>query len=246
MRSTSAVGFGTRRRPVGDPRTGRRRQFPKPEANWFVTEDETLRIVPPQLWTAVLERLAAVRRTWPGGAGKRGFEGQQGGRVPQYPTELLSGSLVCGLCGSSIVQVSGKSGGYYGCLGAAKGACKNKLLVRRSLAERVILAAVRDRLAPKENLAYVLERVKDELAKTMSNVPEALKAKQGEFEQEERRLANFIEFVAEGRGSRTLADALVATERKVDALRSELELLRRNQEVLLEPPPLVWLEERMV
>jgi DNA invertase Pin-like site-specific DNA recombinase len=32
-----------------DPRTGRRRQFPKPELDWIVTDDETLRIVPEDL-----------------------------------------------------------------------------------------------------------------------------------------------------------------------------------------------------
>jgi len=42
-----------------------------------------------------------------------------------------------------IAEVSGKGGGYYGCLGAAKGACDNKMLVRRNLAESVILGAVR-------------------------------------------------------------------------------------------------------
>jgi len=45
-------------------------------------------------------------------------------------TLLLSGTMTCGACGAAIAQVSGKSGGYYGCLGAAKGACENKMLVR--------------------------------------------------------------------------------------------------------------------
>ena len=228
-----------------DPRTGRRRQFPKPELDWIVTDDETLRIVPADLWQRVQERLSAVRTTWPGGAGKRGFEGQRGGRVRHYPTDLLSGSMVCSLCGSSIVKVSGKSGGYYGCLGAAKNACDNRILVRRSLAERVILAAVRERLASSENLAYVLQRVKEEIARTTSTAPETLRLKQAECEQEERRLGNFVEFVADGRGSRTLGQALVSSERKVDELRAELEVLRRSQEAILEPPPLIWLEERI-
>jgi hypothetical protein len=70
-----------------------------------------------------------------------------------------------------------------------------------------------------------------------------LRAKQTEFEQEERRLANFVEFVADGRGSKALAQALVVTERKVDELRAELDVLQRSREAVLEPPPLVWLEE---
>ena len=110
---------------------------------------------------------------------------------------------------------------------------------------RVILAAVRDRLASQESLTYVLQRVRDEIARTTATAPETLRAKQTEFEQEERRLANFIEFVADGRGSKALAQALVVTERKVDELRAELDVLRRSREAVLEPPPLVWLEERI-
>jgi hypothetical protein len=49
--------------------------------------------------------------------------------------------MVCGECGATIAPVSGKAGGYYGCLGAAKGACDNKMLVRRKLAEKIILRA---------------------------------------------------------------------------------------------------------
>jgi len=228
-----------------DPRSGRRRQFPQPETDWIVTTDDALRIVPDELWRRVQARLAEVRSTWPGGVGKRGFEGHRGSRVRHYPADLLSGAMVCGKCGSSIVKVSGKGGGYYGCLGAAKSACDNKLLVRRSLAERVILAAVRDRLASSENLAYVLERVKQALARMTADAPESLRLKQAEFEQEERRLKNFLDFVADGRGSRALAQALLATEKRVDELRADLEVLQRSQRTALDVPPLAWLEERV-
>jgi hypothetical protein len=98
-----------------DPKTGRRRQFPKPEAEWIVHEDETLRIVPQALWERVQEQLKSLRKTWPGGKRQRGFQGQQGSRVRHYPTHLLSGAVVCGNCNAAIAQVSGKSGGYYGC-----------------------------------------------------------------------------------------------------------------------------------
>lgn len=110
-----------------DPKTGRRRQFPKPESEWFLTEDESLRIVPQLLWERAQQRLASVRKVWPGGRGKRGFSGQRGSRVAHYPTDLLSGAMACASCGATIAKVSGRSGGYYGCLGAKKGACDNHL-----------------------------------------------------------------------------------------------------------------------
>ena len=101
-----------------DPRTGRRRRFVKPESEWVVQDDESLRIIPQTMWDQVQRRRKEVRRTWPGGKGRRGFSGEQGGRVAHFPTHLLSGAMVCGLCGAAIAAVSGKSGGYYGCLAA--------------------------------------------------------------------------------------------------------------------------------
>lgn len=103
-----------------DPKTGRRRQFPKPESEWIVREDETLRIVPQPLWARVQQRLSQVATVWPGRTGQRGFETARGGRVAVYPRQLLSGAMTCGVCGNSIAQASGKAGGYYGCLAGAR------------------------------------------------------------------------------------------------------------------------------
>jgi len=133
-----------------DPKTGRRRRFDKPESEWVINEDEELRIVPTQLWETVRERRKAMHRTWPGGNGKRGFSSEQGSRQAHFPTHLLAGSMVCGSCGATIARVSGKNSGYYGCLAATKGACDNKTLVRRTLAEKVILGAVQEQISDPE------------------------------------------------------------------------------------------------
>ena len=127
-----------------DPKTGRRRRFDKPESEWVINEDEELRIVTKPLWNIVRDRRKEMHRTWPGGNGKRGFSKEQGSRQAHFPTHVLAGSMVCGSCGATIAQVSGKSGGYYGCLAATKGACDNKTLVRRTLAEKVIIGAIQD------------------------------------------------------------------------------------------------------
>lgn len=228
-----------------DPRTGRRRKVLKPASEWVVTTNEELRIVPEELWERVQERLAAVRKSWPGGPKKRGFDDQAGHRVVHYPTELLSGAMKCAACGGSISKVSGKSGGYYGCLGAAKGNCENRVLVRRTLAEKVVLSAVRERLADAGAIRYLLERVEAELHRIAAGVPEDLRLKEASFEREQRRLANFVDFVADGRGSRALGEAIEETERRLAALRSEVELLRRGREVAFSAPPVAWIESRV-
>jgi site-specific DNA recombinase len=228
-----------------DPRTGRRRRFEKPESEWVVHEDEDLRIIPKPLWDSVRERRQEMHRTWPGGTGKRGFSTEQGSRQAHFPTHLLAGSMVCGCCGATIAQVSGKSGGYYGCLAATKGACENKTLVRRTLAEQVILQAVQEQISDPEHIAYVLHRVEEEIAKQRSDLPDALKLKEAELAGEQRRLGNFIDFIGEGRGSQALAKALVETERRVQTLSEEVDSLRRCHEKVFRPPPVEWIRERM-
>src|SRR3990172_931076 len=228
-----------------DPKTGRRRKFPKPESEWFINHDESLRIVPQELWDKVQARLQEVRKLWPGGKGRRGYEGEQGHRGVLYPKELLSGGMVCGACGSAIVKVSGKGSGYYGCLGATKGACDNRILVRRTLAERIITAEVRERLSSTENIAYILKRVEDAVARMCSDVPETIRLKESELQAEERRVANFIEFVAEGRGSKAVAGALEISEKKVQELAVELSMLRQSRDRVFKTPPLPWIKERV-
>jgi site-specific DNA recombinase len=181
-----------------DPRTGQRKCFAKPEAEWVIQEDESLRIVPQELWEQVRARRKEVCRSWPGGTGQRGFSAQQGGRERCFPTHLLSGAMFCGKCGATIAQVSGKGGGYYGCLGATKGACDNKLLVRRSLVEKIILDTVLERLSDPTHIEYVLRRVEVEVAKLYTHVPESIHLKEVELTAEERRLANFVDFNRRG------------------------------------------------
>ena len=104
-----------------DPRTGRRRQFPKPESEWFITKDQSLRIVPEKLWERTQQRLASVRKVWPGGRGERGFQGQRGSHVAHYPKDLLSGAMTCASCGSTIGQGQWKrAGGITGASGRRK------------------------------------------------------------------------------------------------------------------------------
>jgi site-specific DNA recombinase len=153
--------------------------------------------------------------------------------------------MLCGQCGASIAQVSGKAGGYYGCLAASRGACDNKLLVRRTLVEKIVVGAVRTQLSAPEHLHRILERVAAEVQTLYSHIPETIRLKEAELAAEQRRLTNFLDFIGEGRGSRTLAQALVDTEQKVDALKAELTGLQRSREQVFQSPPIEWIQERV-
>ncbi len=64
-----------------------------------------------------------------------------------YPTHMLAGLMTCASCESTIGQISGKGGGYFGCLGAKRGICDNKVIVRRKLTENLIISEVNKQLS---------------------------------------------------------------------------------------------------
>lgn len=165
--------------------------------------------------------------------------------VALIPYVSHSRCATCAVCGKAIAQVSGKGAGYYGCLSAAKGACENRLLVRRRLVERIILSALSRRILSAAAVEYVLRRVEAEVARLCADVPETIKLKQTELLAEERRVANFIEFIGEGRGSRALAEALTVAERRAGQLRDELDLLERSRRNAFQCPPTAWIQERL-
>ena len=68
-----------------NPRTGRCRPVPRPESEWIVRTHEELRIIDQPLWEVVRSRREALRRVFPGGAGRRGFSADQRGRVEVCP-----------------------------------------------------------------------------------------------------------------------------------------------------------------
>ena len=104
----------------------------------------------------VVEDVVKAPRRLPAGAG---FSNAQGSRQKHFPTHLLVGSMTFRTCGGPLAQVSG-SGGYYGCLAASKNAFDNKVLVRRALAEKNIVGAVRDRLDDAEEVARSSQKSK--------------------------------------------------------------------------------------
>ena len=228
-----------------DPRTGRKKRHPKPKNEWHVTESEALRIIPQGMWDRAQARWREVDRAWPIRRDRRSKTGRQRSYAETHPPYLLSGMLRCGACGKAMGQVSGKGGGYYGCLAAAKSACPNKLLVARRLVERRLVAAVRERINDPQRLLYVLQRVEAEVHKLCANLPEDLKLKSAALAAEERRIANFIEFIGSGKGTGALGEALDAAERRAAMLRGDIEALDATTSDVFQAPPLEWVTSQV-
>jgi hypothetical protein len=96
---------------------------------------------------------------------------------------LLAGLLKCKSCGGAIVQISGKGGGYYGCYNNKRKTCNNKLLIRRTKIESIIVNDLKDKFLTAENLKYVYENVEKTIAKTLNEVPEELRQKRHQYDK---------------------------------------------------------------
>ena len=136
--------------------------------------------------------------------------------------------MVCGCCNRGIVLVSGRHGGYYGCVAARVRGCDNRVRVRRDLAEKIIVNALQERLADPRAIRYVFEQLREEVARLSSDVPDQIRRRKEQLGRERRRLDNFVNFIADGRDSPAVRDGLQKTEQKVLLLEAQIAELTRT------------------
>lgn len=234
--------YGSRR----DPKTMRRRKFLKPEQEWIIIRDESLRIVPQDLWDRVQKRRKEIAKVFPGGKGKRGFPVSQGGSwVSVYPNHLLAGNLICGVCNFAIGQVGGKGGGYYGCFQARYKKCTNHILVRRKLAETLILNALKNKISDPDSITYILRQVEEEIRRMSSHLPETVQLKQAELDHEQRKIDNFVMFISQGNGSEAIARALSEAEQRKRSIEIDLQIMKQASANEFKRPPAEWVVDRI-
>ncbi len=179
-----------------DPDTGKRKRFERPENEWVITEDESLRIISDKLWQQAkqrqAEKLAASRKQQTTHGNKMA---RSTGASPKY---LFSSLLKCGVCGKSYAMKNQHSYGCASYTNGGKHACGNKLLLNRELAEELLLKEIKAELSQKDRIKRIAAKV-DKLvhaAKT-KNKPNKnkLKAEHTKIEQE---IANIMTAIKAG------------------------------------------------
>ena len=98
-----------------------------------------------------------------------------------------------------------------------------QLLVSRRTTEKAVLTAVRERLSDPASIHYLLQRVEAEVEQLHAYLPQEIELKRAALASEERRIANYIDFIGGGKGTRALGEALSAAEQKAESLRAELQ-----------------------
>jgi site-specific DNA recombinase len=220
-----------------DPLTGKIKQVDRPREEWVVQERSDIRTVSNEDWNAAQKRWQAIGGVFPVKRRKKGFEGKQRSYVDSHPCHLLSGSLKCGACGGAIALVSGKGSGYYGCLNASRRACENKVLIARKRLEDKFVGALNEKVLDPELLALVYEKTAKRVQEHFAHVPEELRLKKVELNRAETRVHNFIEFIAAGRATAGLADALGQAEQQVKTLSADVQSMEAAKDHAFTPPP---------
>lgn len=76
-------------------------------------------------------------------------------------------------------------------------------------------------------------------------MPEELRLKKVEVNRAETRVHNFIQFIARGRATPALAEALPQAEEQVKSLRVEVESMSSAKQEAFTPPPRAWIAARV-
>jgi hypothetical protein len=78
-----------------------------------------------------------------------------------------------------------------------------------------------------------------------AHVPEELRLKRVELNRAEARVHNFVEFIASGRATPALADALAQAEEQVKTLTAEVKSMEAAKDHAFTPPPRAWIADRV-
>jgi site-specific DNA recombinase len=202
------------------PGTRRRRRIARPESEWVVQERPDLRIVDEALWQRVEARRARVRARYD-------VPSQFGKARAEYGSYLLSGRLVCGVCGGSLtIRTSGPH--RYGCTRhwrRGPSACSNNVLVRRDLAEARIVELLKGKLYTPEAVARLVEAVNTRLRHRRPAASAERERLQAELVPLRRRLDGLRRFVEQGDTSSNVRRWLAEVEQEEERLRTTIERL---------------------
>lgn len=215
------------------PGTRRRRRVPRPESEWVIVDRPDLRVINDELWAAVEARRATVRAHYDKTT-------QFGKSRAAYGVYLLSGRMVCGVCGTNMTVRTGRPS-RYGCArhwrrGAQ--ACANNMLVRKDLAEQQIVALLKEKLYTPEAIARLVDAVNTRLRQVRPALAADREKMRKGLAVAQQRLEGLRRFVEQGDTSakvRTwLADAELEESRLVERL-GELEAQGKQAPIQAHP-----------
>jgi len=206
-----------RRHRVKDPVSGTAHLRANNPDEIVVQEVPELRIIDQSLWERVQARLAAEQVGRP----KLIVESTDWGFWHhRRPRHLLTGKVVCGLCGA-LFKTLGQD--YLGCRAAAQGSCRNGRRVRRSRLEAHVFDVLSRRLMDPELVTAFVKAFTLEWNRILAEFNSAAEARQREVKAIERKIANVVDAISDGLRSPELQARLIDLEARKSVLTSERE-----------------------
>jgi site-specific DNA recombinase len=211
--------------------TGKKKQVPVDAAKHVVVDRPDLRIVDEELWKKVQSRREHARRVY----GAKDGQQPRGPRIHHtavYPTSLLGGLLVCGVCGTRMHYMRSGPREYYGCPQHAKCASQftNATRVPRQRAEERILEHITAILRSVPGwLEVVIDATRKIVLDDASRAPEDIRHAELQLAKLDGQIENLIDCMAgPAKGSDAVANRLRALEAEAREVRERLDERRKS------------------
>ena len=213
-----------------DPNTRKRVSRLNDESEWIRNDVPHLRIIDDELWGAVKQRQEILGKKRDRSKSKSGNRlGQtQAVRRQKY---LLSGLLECGQCGGKLtIAGSGNRRRYYCANNKEKGTsvCSGFKGLRQSVAETLVLSALRHELLKDEAYAYFKTSFETQLNIQSSDH----RTRVVEIDNEDRALSvkldNLLASIEAGDDTRSIIKRIKSLERRQDELTKARSALTAN------------------
>lgn len=210
-----------RSRFVKVPGTNKRVRRVRPKSEWHIFQCDDLRIIAPELWDSVQDRLMRLKASY--------ASHQRPGLLPRSATSkyLFSGLLKCGECGGNLVIVThnGPGGQYrrYGCSRHFyRGACSNNLLERQDWLEKRLLDELQMQVLKPEAVEYAISELGRQLKTAFENLSGELAGMKERKQKLEAELKKLAETAAQTGPSGFLVEAISDRERQLREITERL------------------------
>lgn len=235
----------TREKYIGIWAWGKTTKLLHPESKKFIKQDQPkdrwlahhegdhvrddLAIVPIEKWNQVQEMFTATTKLFKESRDKMDAV-RESKIVGSKSSTLLAGVLVCGECGSQMLQITGQKGGFYGCYmnhRKDKARCGNSRLLSRKKAEAKITELLKSIFLQPAYLEAATRRSNEIIKNRLRAAPEEIKALELKKRDAEREVQNLIKFVSiHGDASATVKEALTSREREFAFLSERIRTLK--------------------
>lgn len=205
---------------------------PKPESQWVSRQDESLRIIPQELWDRVRARranLTAGNRLIKPAPNTSRRPGARGGKALKYP---LSGLLVCGQCGGSFAMADVRA---YCCSSNRNGgmaACREQARIPKERLQEIVLDTLRGQLLTPARLERYKRRVAAGGRKKEEARGAQTHAARRKLEAAERVRDNIMTAIKAGIFTPTTKAELMTAEAAVTAARSAVQAVPEKEVTL--------------